>query len=91
VHDPAGLKNVLEGRLLKTQYRGGDYRLQVKIGDGPIVEARSKTAPSGELVHVHLPIDAIHPIPQASEIGGPSENHDAAATSALTALREGIA
>ena len=92
-HDPGGLKNVIPGHLLKTQYRGGDYRLQVRIGnaqDGQIIEARSQTAPRGELLYVHLPVEAIHVIPQSAmtrrlQVNQPSTNQ------VLAALKEGIA
>jgi ABC-type Fe3+/spermidine/putrescine transport system ATPase subunit len=60
-HD--GMKNVLPGQLLRTQYLGGEYRLYVRIGDphvGPIVQARSKESPRGKAVFIHLPAEALH-------------------------------
>jgi ABC-type Fe3+/spermidine/putrescine transport system ATPase subunit len=90
----AGLKNALPGRLLKTQYRGGDYRLQVRIGgarDGQIVQARSETAPSRESLYVHLPVEAIHVIPQPRKVTEPWKLDEPATTRMLTALKEEIA
>jgi ABC-type Fe3+/spermidine/putrescine transport system ATPase subunit len=60
-----GLENVLKGRLVRIQYRGGEYRLLIRIGDpntGPIVEARSTDSPASEAVFIHLPANAIHVI-----------------------------
>ena len=58
--DPsARLNNVIPGQLVKCQYRGGEYRIQVRIGnggDGEIIEARSKAAPTGEMLYVHVPV-----------------------------------
>lgn len=91
IHDPAGLKNVIQGRLVKTQYRGGDYRLQVRIGGAPngqIVEARSKTAPSGESVYLHLPVEGIHIIPQPRHATMPGQTNETAARQVLTTLKE---
>ena len=31
----SGMKNVLQGHLIRCQYRGGEYRLRVRIGDRP--------------------------------------------------------
>jgi ABC-type Fe3+/spermidine/putrescine transport system ATPase subunit len=93
-HDPAGLKNVIQGRLLKTQYRGGDYRLQVRIGgahEGQIIEARSKIAPNGESLYVHLPVEAIHVIPQPREATVPGQINKTPATQVLSTLKEEIA
>ena len=63
VVDPsAPLNNVIPGQLVKGQYRGGEYRIQVRIGngrDGEIIEARSRAAPTGELLYVHVPVEAI--------------------------------
>ena len=65
IEDPLGMKNVVRAHLIKTQYRGGEYRLRVRIG-GPVtgqtLEARSKFAPRQDIFFVHLPADAIHVI-----------------------------
>jgi ABC-type Fe3+/spermidine/putrescine transport system ATPase subunit len=62
VENRDGLENVLPGQLLRSQYRGGEYRLKIRIGatDGQIVEARSKSAPREDRLFIHLPADAIH-------------------------------
>jgi ABC-type Fe3+/spermidine/putrescine transport system ATPase subunit len=60
--------NVIEGRLSKTQYRGGEYRVQVTVGTGASrfnLEARSKIAPLRESLHVQLPADSLHVLSQA--------------------------
>jgi ABC-type Fe3+/spermidine/putrescine transport system ATPase subunit len=92
--DPAGLKNVIQGQLLKTQYRGGEYRLRVRIGnaqDGQIIEARSKTPPRGETLYVHLPVEAIHIIPQSTGGAVWPQAAEPSANQVLTALKEEIA
>jgi putative spermidine/putrescine transport system ATP-binding protein len=75
VIDPrSGMTNTLQGRLLRTQYRGGEYRLQVRIGDaalGQIIEARSEEQPKGDSLYVHLPVEAIHII-QDLPLAGPA-------------------
>jgi ABC-type Fe3+/spermidine/putrescine transport system ATPase subunit len=63
VKNGEGIKNVIPGELVHTQYCGGEYRLQVNIGKGDaacIVEARSKEAPQEGSLLVHLPVDAMH-------------------------------
>jgi ABC-type Fe3+/spermidine/putrescine transport system ATPase subunit len=60
--------NVLTAFLLRSQYRGGEYRLQLKIGHrqtGQTIEARCQNAPAGERVFVHVPAEAIHVIRQS--------------------------
>ena len=91
----AGLNNVIPGQLVKSQYRGGEYRLQVRVGnwgDGEMIEARSKAAPTEEqlYVYVHLPVEAIHVIPQSR----PTTARGAAKeplSNQVTALKEEIA
>jgi len=61
--DSSVMNNILQGQLVRSQYRGGEYRLQVRIGNpqiGQIVEARSKHAPLGHSLFIHLPAEAIH-------------------------------
>lgn len=68
IDDGSKMKNVLPGRLLRSQYRGGQYRLQVRFGDpqtGQIVEARSNYAPTAEAVYLYLPPEAIHIIQES--------------------------
>ncbi len=58
-----GSKNVVPGRVLRSEYLGGAYRLQVRIGDineGPTIEARSNKSPGGETISLCLPVEAIH-------------------------------
>jgi ABC-type Fe3+/spermidine/putrescine transport system ATPase subunit len=90
----AGLNNVIAGQLVKSQYRGGEYRLQLRVGtsgDGEIIEARSKAAPTGDLLYVHLPVEAIHIIPQSHPVTAWSETMDPLVNPELTALKEKIA
>jgi ABC-type Fe3+/spermidine/putrescine transport system ATPase subunit len=90
----AGLNNVIAGQLVKSQYRGGEYRLQLRVGtsgDGEIIEARSKAAPTGELLYVHLPVEAIHIIPQSHPVTTWAETMDPLVNPELTALKEKIA
>jgi ABC-type Fe3+/spermidine/putrescine transport system ATPase subunit len=57
--------NVFEAELLRSQYRGGEYRLQVRLGSresGQTIEARAQEQPRGQRVFVHLPVDALHMI-----------------------------
>jgi ABC-type Fe3+/spermidine/putrescine transport system ATPase subunit len=60
-----GRINVLQGQVLRAQYRGGEYRLHIKIGDlqnAEILEARSNESPRGDWLFVHLPREALHVI-----------------------------
>ncbi len=68
-------RNVFPAHLLRTQYRGGEYRLQVRIGNrglGPIIEVRSKTACWKTQIFVHLPAEAIHIIQESPAPPSPS-------------------
>jgi ABC-type Fe3+/spermidine/putrescine transport system ATPase subunit len=63
--DQSGLKNVLRGHLTRCQYRGGEYRLRIRVGDsqsGQMVEVRAKDAPREESLLIQLPVDSIHVI-----------------------------
>jgi ABC-type Fe3+/spermidine/putrescine transport system ATPase subunit len=65
VENHAGLNIVLPGKLIRSQYRGGEYRIKVRLGNphaGQIVEARSKDAPREDRLFIHLPEEAIHVI-----------------------------
>jgi ABC-type Fe3+/spermidine/putrescine transport system ATPase subunit len=60
-----GRTNVLQAQVLGVQYRGGEYQLQVRIGDsetGQILEARSNEYPRGDWLFLHLPSEALHVI-----------------------------
>lgn len=64
-----GMKNTILGDLVRTQYRGGEYRLQLRIegpNGGGTIEARSKDVPKGESLFVHLPVEAIHVIQESA-------------------------
>ena len=94
VDDRSGLNNVVQARLLRTLYRGGEFRLHLRIGEpetGQVIEARSKVKPRGDWLSVHLPVEAIHVIPH-SPISAPLpaasqfvDNYN------LTKLQEGVA
>ena len=68
-NNDSGRQNVLPCKLVRAQYSGGEYRLQVRIGDaqgGWIIEARSKESPEGDSLFVYLPPEAIHVIPNSA-------------------------
>jgi len=87
-------KNILRGQLIKSQYRGGEYRVQVKIGGavtGQTIEARSKQAPREDVVFIHIPVEAIHVI-QKSPLAAPlSTGIQQIAASQSIELQEGTA
>ncbi|HKA33969.1 MAG TPA: ABC transporter ATP-binding protein, partial [Candidatus Binatia bacterium] len=63
--------NLLTGYVARSQYRGGEYRIQVRIGErenGQVVESRSKESPRGERVLVQIPPEAIHVIQEPAEM-----------------------
>jgi ABC-type Fe3+/spermidine/putrescine transport system ATPase subunit len=66
------MTNVFLAELLRSQYRGGEYRSHVRIGNpqiGQVIEARSKDSPRGERLLVHLPAKSLHIVrssPQAA-------------------------
>jgi ABC-type Fe3+/spermidine/putrescine transport system ATPase subunit len=63
--DSTGLKNVLRGHLVRCQYRGGEYRLRLRLGNpqtGQMVEARAKDAPREDNLFIQLPVEFIHVI-----------------------------
>lgn len=65
LENASGMRNILPGQLIRSQYRGGEYRLRVRIGDtqaGQIVEARAKSATPEDHLFIHLPAEAIHVI-----------------------------
>jgi ABC-type Fe3+/spermidine/putrescine transport system ATPase subunit len=90
--DRTGLKNVVPGRLVLSQYRGGEYRLKISIGDAPtaqIIEARSKVAPREGSVFVHLAAETIHVIPDVPNMS-PTPVSQPATSIELTKLQEEI-
>lgn len=89
----SSMRNVLEGWLVRSQYRGGEYRLQVRIGNlktGQIVEARSKNAPRGDHVFIHLPAEAIHVIRESPVAAAVSLATEPVADAELTKVQEEI-
>ena len=90
----AGLKNVLKGRLVRIQYRGGEYRLLIRIGDpntGPIVEARSTESPAREAVFIHLPANAIHVIREPASTATTPPVEQPSANREFTVFKEEVA
>jgi putative spermidine/putrescine transport system ATP-binding protein len=86
--------NVFAGRIIRTQYCGGEYRLWVRIGQrqtGPIVEARSKRAPDGDQVLISLPAQTIHVIRESPNAAVPASAHEIAGKFQLIGLEEKIA
>jgi ABC-type Fe3+/spermidine/putrescine transport system ATPase subunit len=90
----SGSKNVLRGQVLRCQYRGGEYRIRVRIGDpqtGQIVDARSKDAPREETLFIQFPIDAIHVIEEASRADPKTAINQTLGNIELTKLQETLA
>jgi putative spermidine/putrescine transport system ATP-binding protein len=86
--------NVLQAQVLRTQYRGGEYRLQVKIGNaefGQIIEVRSKEPPTGNSVLIHLPAEAIHVIQEPTHAPTPSAAIQPSTNCNLAKLQEELA
>src|SRR5262249_38401246 len=91
-NDNGGTKNVLPCKLVRAQYSGGEYRLQVRIGDpGWIIEARSKESPEGDSLFVHLPPEAIHVINDSVVPEPPRRVEEALASQKLRVFKEEIA
>jgi len=88
---PGELQSAIPARLLKSQYRGGEYRLQVSIETAAgrqIMEARSKKPPAGEWVYIHFPGEAIHPIAPSHPVTAQPETKERYPSANLTALKE---
>jgi putative spermidine/putrescine transport system ATP-binding protein len=86
--------NVIPVQLVKARYRGGEYRLQVRVGNlggGEIIEARSKSAPVGEPLHIQLPVEAIHAIPHTRPVTAPAKTEKPAVNQEFIVLKEEIA
>lgn len=91
VENRAGLNNVLLGQLIRSQYRGGEYRLKVRMGNshaGQIVEARSQDAPREDSLLIHLPEEAIHVIHDSTPTESLAPINHPIASIDLTKLRE---
>jgi putative spermidine/putrescine transport system ATP-binding protein len=90
-----GKNNVLQAQVLRIQYRGGEYRLKVRIGEpenGQLLEARSNESPRGDWLFVHLPSEALHVIKQSPFVGPGTRTADRLITDINpTKLQEEIA
>ncbi len=92
--EASNTNNVLRGRLLQCQYRGGEYRLRIKIGGpeaGQIIEARSKHAPRQQELSIRLPPEALHVIENPPRPGTKNLAHQRMGSAKLTKLQETIA
>lgn len=87
-------RNILPAELLRSQYRGGEYRLQVRVGNpenGQIVEARSKERPCGERLFVHLPVESIHMVRESPPASTETAESPPIIDRSLTKFQEEIA
>jgi putative spermidine/putrescine transport system ATP-binding protein len=92
--DQSGAKNTLRGHLVRCQYRGGEYRLRVRVGDlptGQAIEAQSKQAPREENLFVQLPVEALHVIEEAPRAAGTAALNEVGGNLQLTNLKEKVA
>ena len=90
----SGIKNVLRGRLVRCQYRGGEYRLRVRVGNpqtGQMVDARSKDAPRDENLFIQLPVESLHVIEEAPRAETTTGINQSIGNIELTKLQENIA
>lgn len=61
----SGASNVFSAHLVAAQYRGGEYRIRLRVGEhetAEIIEARSKEKPRENQLLVQMPAEAIHVI-----------------------------
>ncbi len=89
-----GATNVLSAHLLGAQYRGGEYRIRLRIGDhetGQIIEARSKEKPREDRLLVQMPAEAIHVIQDIPIIPSVSATTDTVTGSTLLKVAGKIA
>jgi ABC-type Fe3+/spermidine/putrescine transport system ATPase subunit len=94
VDNQSGMKNVLQGHLVRCQYLGGEYRLRVRVGDpqtGQIIEARSKDSPREETLFIQLPVEALHVIEEAPRAEAKTAVTQPVGNVELTILQEKIA
>jgi ABC-type Fe3+/spermidine/putrescine transport system ATPase subunit len=90
----SGTKNNLRGQLVRCQYRGGEYRLRVRVGNpqtGQMVDARSKDAPRDESLFIQLPVEALHVIEEAPRPETTTAINQSIGNIELTKLQENIA
>jgi ABC-type Fe3+/spermidine/putrescine transport system ATPase subunit len=60
-----GAANVLSAYVVRARYRGGEYQIQLRLGNhdtAQIIEARSKEKPEEDRLLVQMPAEAIHVI-----------------------------
>ena len=64
VTGPSSTDNVFAGEVVRVQYRGGEYRVQLMLGRSPnvVIEARASSQPQDAAVNVHFPRDSVHVI-----------------------------
>jgi ABC-type Fe3+/spermidine/putrescine transport system ATPase subunit len=89
-----GMKNLLQGLLIRCQYRGGEYRLRIRLGDlqtGQFIQARSKHAPREENLLIQLPVEALHVIEDASSSDAKTAANQPLGKVELIKLQENIA
>jgi spermidine/putrescine transport system ATP-binding protein len=94
VDNPSAETNVVQAQLLRKLYRGGEYRLQVRIGEqekAQVIEARSKVNPRTESLFVHLPTEAIHVLQESADGAPRRAESQLIANRSVTKLQEEIA
>jgi len=84
-------ENTLRAHLISAQYCGGEYRLQLRIGAGQTIEARSKIAPAHDVVFVRLPAETIHVIQKSPPAESVATADPLSRTAVTTKLQEEFA
>jgi len=84
-------ENTLRAHLISAQYCGGEYRLQLRIGAGQTIEARSKIAPAHHVVFVRLPAETIHVIQKSPPAESVATADPLSRTAVTTKLQEEFA
>ena len=89
-----GMKNMLRGQLMRCRYRGGEYRLLIRLGDpetGQTIEACSKDAPREQNLFIQLPVESLHIIEDTPSAEPKIAVSQAVGNVQLTKLKENIA
>ena len=89
-----GMKNVLRGQIMRCRYRGGEYRLLIRLGDpetGQTIEACSKDAPREQNLFIQLPVESLHIIEDTPSAEPKIAVSQAVGNVQLTKLKENIA
>ena len=84
-------ENTLRAHLISAQYCGGEYRLQLRIGAGQTIEARSKIAPAHDVVFLRLPAETIHVIQKSPPAESVATADPLSRTAVTTKLQEEFA